>query len=251
MKLEKDKILNGLDKEDKMLIASLLDKYEKYLKTGKEITSNFLTDNEIELFNNRIKKYDIDYHIIEKIKDSDKKIIGFGNLEILKNYITIYHGISNKKIEHKDILGTLFSIGLTHYTIGDIYIDNNEFYLTNLTRLNRFLEDNFTEVKKSTIKLNIVDSIKINKKYLDLEISVNSLRIDSIISKLSNMSRNDSQDKIKNNDILINSKEINKSTILVKENDIISIRKVGKFKIGKIIGTTKKDKIILEVKKYM
>lgn len=251
MKIDRNKILNGLNKDDKILIASLIDKYEKYLKSGKEVTSNFLSSSEIDLFNNRLKKYNIDYHIIEKIEDSDKKIIGFGNEELLKNYITIYHGVSSNKIEHKDILGTLFSIGFTYNTIGDIYIDNNDFYLTNLTRLNKYLVENFTKVKNSTIKLNIIDSIKIEKKYLDLEISVNSLRIDSIISKLSNLSRNDSQDKIKNNDILINSKEINKSTTLIKEDDIISIRKVGKFKIGRIIGTTKKNKIILEVKKYM
>ena len=37
---------------------------------------------------------------------------------------------------------------------------------------------------------------------------------------------------------------------MVKENDIISIRKVGKFIIGKEEKRTKKDNIVLSIKKY-
>ena len=36
----------------------------------------------------------------------------------------------------------------------------------------------------------------------------------------------------------------------LKENDILSIRHVGKFKIGTKLGNTKKDNIILEINQY-
>ena len=37
----------------------------------------------------------------------------------------------------------------------------------------------------------------------------------------------------------------------LKENDAFSIKKVGKYKFGKIIKNTKKNKIIVEVCKYI
>ena len=88
------------------------------------------------------------------------------------------------------------------------------------------------------------------ERYQNIEIVVNSLRLDIIVSKLANISRSKALEKIRNHEIHLNFKEQNKSTYLLKKDDILSIRRVGKFKIGKVLNVTKKDKFILEIRKY-
>ena len=78
---------------------------------------------------------------------------------------------------------------------------------------------------------------------------VSSLRIDNIISKLASCSRNQALDMIKNKLVLLNYEEEIKAHTILKKDDIISIRRVGKFKIGEEKGYTKKNNLILEIYK--
>lgn len=251
MKIDKQKITNGLSKEDKIKISSLLDKYLIYQKTGKTAASSFLDPREIALFENRVKTNYIDYHIIEPFPECEKKLIWFGPKDEGFKEITIYYGTCSKKVKHREVLGSLFGLGLNPSTIGDIFITEEGFYLTNLTKLNSFLEENLIKVGNTKVKLEKRNEIILNRSiYQDMNILVSSMRLDVIISKLACTSRKMTQEILDHNYVLVNYQEENKGSYLLKNDDILSIRKVGKFKIGNIVASTKKNKIILEIKKY-
>ena len=251
MNLDKENIINGLDKLDKIKISNLLDKYLLYENKGITSYSNFLDLRELSIWENRVKKKNISYKIIEKFPNSEKKVIWFGPLDDGDNSITIFHGKCKEKIRHQDVLGSLFGIGLNINTIGDIVVEDNEFYFTNLNKLDSFIIENLTMIGNQKVELEKVNTVIFTKEHFsDIEIIVNSMRLDIIISKLANTSRNMSLDKLKNHEVFLNYREVSKPTLLLKENDILSIRRVGKFKIGMVLNTTKKDKIILEIKKY-
>ena len=82
------------------------------------------------------------------------------------------------------------------------------------------------------------------------EVIVGSMRLDIIVSKLGNFSRSISQDKITSGEVMVNYMISYKNILLLNEGDILSIRRVGKFKVGKIIASTKKEKYILEIFEY-
>lgn len=248
MKLDRENILNGLEKEDKIKISNLLDKYLLYKNKGISSTSNFLNPREVAIWENRVMNTDDDYKVISVFPDSEKKVICFGDSS---DEITIYLGKTSSKVRHKDILGSLFSLGLDYDTIGDIYVCDNYFYLVNLTRLNSFIENNLVKIGNNLVSLQKVKEIILDHDlYKRKELIVNSMRLDVIVSKLSNTSRSISLNKISNKEVLVNYKVMMKPILLLKENDILSIRRVGKFKIGKVIGSTKKDKYILEINEY-
>ena len=185
-------------------------------------------------------------------KDGMKNFLDEIKRKIEKKYsITIYHGICKYPVRHPEVLGSLFQIGLHTNTIGDIVVEDNEFYFTNLTRLNSFVEDNLVNIGKQKVTLNKIDIISLTKeRYQKITIVVNSMRLDTVISRLANISRNGALEKLKNKEIFVNFQEVMKPTYLLKEQDILSIRRVGKFKIGKILQETRKNKILLEIKKY-
>lgn len=241
-------IEKGLKKEDKMLLANVIDKYKCFRKTGKSTHSNFLNSEKLKLITNYLNHEKIPYSIYEPYPFLEKKIIYFGDYE---NFITFYK-VEISDIKHQQVLGTLFSLGLDDSLIGDIFIEDNCFYLTSLTRMNTFLENNLVMINNQIIKLNRVDEIILLKNHFEtFSILVSSMRLDNIISKITNKSRNQVNEIINDKKVLLNYQEIKSSSVILKENDILSIRKYGKYKIGKNLGYTKKDNIILEIIKYV
>lgn len=236
------------NKEDKMLLANVIDKYKIYQKNGKSICTNFLNSEKIKLVTQYLNNKKIPYSIYEPYPFLEKKIIYFGEYD---NFITFYK-VKMTNIKHSHVLGTLFSLGLDDSLIGDIFIEDGYFYYTNLTRMNNFIETNLVLINNEIITFEKVDEIILNKVHFEeLTILVSSMRIDNIVSKLTSKSRNQVNKMILEKLILLNYHELKNTNNLLKENDILSIRKYGKFKIGKKQGQTKKDNIILSIIKYV
>ena len=110
--------------------------------------------------------------------------------------------------------------------------------------------------KKQEKHLSDIEELDINYlkdyqvEYEKINIIVSSLRSDNLISKLIKTSRDIVKDMIKDKLIRINYELLNKSSYIIKENDIISIRKYGKYRFIGIIKETKKDNYLIEVNKY-
>ena len=168
-----DKIRN---KEDKLLVSKILDKYIKYTNTNISTYSNFLDVRQFDLVKNILTKLKIIYNTYKAFELSEKVIIYFGEYE---DYVTIYK-VRCRDIKHSDVLGTLFSLGYDIDTIGDIIVNEDEIYITNLTRLNYFIETNLYMIKNKRITLEKVDEIIITgERFIDMTMIVSSFRIDN------------------------------------------------------------------------
>ena len=247
MEINKGEILKRImDKEDKIIVSNILDKYIKYNKTNISTYTNFLDQRRLKLVEDTLKYLKIDYNIYINNDYLEKAIIYFGEYE---DFITIYQ--IDGKFEHKDILGTLFSLGLDYDLIGDIVVEENYAYFTSLTRLNDLIDNNFIMIKNKYIKPKKVNEMIITKdKFNNFNIIISSMRLDCIVSKLANLGRNDAVKYINDGFVLLNYKECKNIKKQVFEGDIISIRKVGKFKIRNEEKKTKKDNILLNISKY-
>ena len=121
--------------------------------------------------------------------------------------------------------------------------------------LAEYLEQNIkqlTRFSKSNVTLQKVEDIrKIEIKKEDIKIVIQSLRLDGIVAQLANTSRTKANEIIVQGRVFINYEEQYKTDKTVKENDVIVIRGKGKFEVNKIEGTTRKNKIILSIKKYI
>ena len=239
----------NLTKQEKILISNMIDKYEIYKKSGNSTYSNFLNSNELSLVISYLNHYHIPYSIYEPYSFLEKKIIYFGKYD---NFITFYQISASKALSHSQVLGSLFSIGFHENTIGDIFIEKGICYYTNLTKMNHYLEENLNSVGHQLVKLSKIEEISLEETHFELfTILVSSVRLDNVVSKITAQSRNQVNQMFLDKRILLNYGDIKNTSIPLKENDILSIRKVGKFRIGKQQGITKKENIILEVYKYI
>ena len=135
MILNKSEVLKNIrDKEDKVVVSNTIDKYIKYEKSGISTYTNFLDPRKLSLIESILKNQKIKYNVYKPNEFLEKSIIFFGDYE---DFITIFQ--IDGSFKHKDILGTLFSLGLDFDTIGDIIIEDDYAYITNLTRLNEVI----------------------------------------------------------------------------------------------------------------
>ena len=75
------------------------------------------------------------------------------------------------------------------------------------------------------------------------------MRLDCIVGELARCSRNDANKLLEAERVFVNFKEEIRPSKNVSEGDFITIRGKGRFKINKVVGTTKKGRISLEVEK--
>lgn len=157
------------------------------------------------------------------------------------------------KYIHQNYLGALMKLGLNREKIGDILVDENgadviikedilKFLVINLPELTRFQKSKIEEIRLEELRKAIIKKEKIM-------ITVSSMRVDNIVAELAKCSRNKANELLEQERVFVNYEVIIKATKQLKEDDKITIRGKGRFKINKKVGTTKKDRIILEVEK--
>ena len=230
MKLDVYKINNAVEK----------------IKMGKN--TQFLDIRELKIVTGKLKKNE--YNVYYPYKDSEKVMLYTGKVPKVKLF-KIY---TVENIRHQDILGSLFSLNIDSSYFGDIVLFNGYYYVFVSKDLALYLKDNLKMVGNKKVSLEEVDlSVLDNyeRKYEEKEIIVSSLRIDNIISGIINTSRKVALDKIKNKEVIVNYDVMNKNSYILKENDIFSIRRYGKYKFVGIVKSTKKNNFIVRYLKYI
>lgn len=200
---------------------------------------------------NRVKKElkNVKYNIYEPFIGATK-IILYNKMPNIK----IYEIISSNDLRHQDILGTLYSLNISDEMFGDVVIWNNRYFIIILSSIDNYIKSNLISIRNSKVDLIEKDPYYLKnykQEYEEFNIIVPSIRVDVIVSKIINSSRSNALEKIKNGDIYLNYELLTKPTYMLKENDIFSIRKYGKYKFNGIINETKKGNIIVNISKYV
>lgn len=216
------------------------------IKTGKN--TQFLDGRELKIVTGKLKKNE--YNVYYPYKDSEKVMLYTGKVPKVKLF-KIY---TVENIRHQDILGSLFALNIDSSYFGDIVLYNDYYYVFVSEDLALYIKDNLKMVGSKKVSLEEVDlSVLDNyeRNYEEQEIIVSSLRIDNIISGIINTSRKVALDKIKNKEVVVNYDVMNKNSYILKENDIFSIRRYGKYKFVGIVKSTKKNNFIVRYLKYI
>ena len=224
---------------------SLNNQVEKVLRGE---NSNFLNPIDTRHIVNILKKINYQYQVFYLYKESEKLILYKDKLDI-----TLLQIECNETLSHREILGSLFSLNLSEDVFGDIIIDNNKYYIVVLDKIKKYLLINMDKIGKKKIKLievNLEDVSNYKNKYKEINIQVSSLRVDAVISKIIPTSRKISNEYIDEQKVIVNYQVLKNKNYSLKENDIFSIRGIGKFKLisSKI---TKNDKYQIEINKYI
>ena len=253
---DKLKILDNINNiEVKKTINKFLDGLVSMEKNYKDIfVSNFFTPLEFKYVERILANIDLDFDIIFSDDDYERKfLIFYRDNYSLSEYLETLRFKDISGIEHRNILGSIIHLGINREKVGEIIKVNDYWYIYCLKPIGTFLFSNGLRFAGQDLKLEILNEnfIPSNfRKYEDERIIVSSLRLDCFVKELARTSREIAQKFIKSGNVNLNYDECKDFDKKINDNDIISIRKEGKFKVDSLDGLTKKNKYVVNIKRY-
>ncbi len=156
-------------------------------------------------------------------------------------------------LRHKDFLGSLMALGIKRETVGDILIEKGRAVIFVLDDIADYILSEVSKIGRTgvTVTVGFEKPLPQRNELKQFTETLASLRLDCVVSAVAGISRSSAVEKIDNGFVAINSVIVQKSTKIVSDGDIITVRGSGKFIIEASADRTKKDRIILKYKKYV
>lgn len=254
-----------MQNNDKLLISKIIDKIR--FSKNRITNSEFLNEYQISKIEKELRRTGITNYFFEGgYENAESKILvaypeTLGEDRAKENIKNILKAIKIElpneiygKLQHRDYLGTVMSFGLVRERIGEIIVHEDSAYIIVLEENASYLKSSFEYEKRfKKAKISIIDVNEIKTKPIEFEeivISVNSVRLDSIISEVIKTSRKIAQEFLEEEKISINYAVETKSTKTIKEKDILIIRGKGKYIVDEFMGKNKRGKEIIKIQKY-
>ena len=156
-------------------------------------------------------------------------------------------------LKHKDVLGSMMSLGIDRSKFGDIRVEEGSIQFVVATEVLDYVKANFVSIGKVKVHIEEVEDPSNYFKQLEEWVSenhtVSSLRLDTVLSSIFNVSRQKSASIIQSGKVKVNFSVKDQTSLELQELDLISVRGFGRIKLLLIEGRTKKDKIRLQIGK--
>lgn len=253
-----------MDKDEQILRRRLSDLANTAFNRGISIFSDFLNLNEQNIFFSM--KNDLPmtkYFAYGGFTDTERKILCFCGDDTIMSPEDVQFPIAcirvvplNKKfsdvLTHRDFLGAVMNLGIDRSKVGDILILENEGYLFCSLSISEFIVDQLVKVKHTMVSCSVIDKndFTYQPKYKEITGTVSSVRLDSILSVAFHSSRSSLTGLIAGGKVFVNSKEVLSNSYPLKENDIISVRGLGKFVFSGTSYQTKKGRYSVTILLY-
>lgn len=248
------------DDEAREAVKKIHDKALYVSKNHMTAATDFINPYIVEISIPVIKYYDIDYEIFPSYEKCERKVFILypqyceTDVSDFISGIRIKNKSKFKKLTHKDYLGALMSLGIERSRTGDIYVFDDYADILVHRDIADYIIYNLDKIGHSKIEAEIISLDRVEYKEEEheiLDIISSSMRLDNLVKHLAKTSREKAGDIIRSGRVKVNHIPEDKASTELKEGDLLSISKAGRFKIHKICGRTRSGKIVIEIKHYV
>ena len=239
--------LHGLSKEDEFLAGSIADKVQAASFKGRSSFTCFLSEGRAELAKKVAAAYSFDRYML---------FGGYGGDPDENAFPIFAYTVSYRRqdgLSHRDILGAMMGLGITRDSIGDILVSDDHAVMFLNETAAKMAEQQLAKIGRAGVKLEKgfdEDSLP-QRSFKDISGTVPSLRADCIIALAVRCSRTKAEQLITSGAVSVKGEELLSGAKKLSEGDTFTIRGSGKFILDKIGGNTKKDRIYIDLKKFV
>ena len=248
--------INDIELKNKMY--KVIDKANSCLKNYDIRTTEFLNPFEIKNAKDILNsETDLKYKVDGGYQNAERQLIYIfpyymeeDDIESNLKVIQIEGNFKFKSISHRDYLGALLNLGIKREKIGDIIIHDNFCQVVVSEDICDFIIINLEKVSKNKVKvkeITVKDIIESEQNFKEISFTVSSLRLDSVIGGVYNLSRSESLKLIKGEKLHVDYEKIISPSKEIKTNSLISVRGHGRA-IIEIGDMTKKGRIKIRAK---
>lgn len=157
----------------------------------------------------------------------------------------IHYASKFVSLQHRQVLGSLMSLGLKRSKFGDIRFYEEVVQFVCASENADYLRANFHEIGRAKVTLKEMSVEKLIPHVEDVQeivTTVSSLRLDVVCSAIYTISRQKIQPLITNGLVKVNWKTVDSVSFECREGDTLSVRGFGRSKLVSMEGKTKKDR---------
>jgi len=251
-----------MQKEELMLQKRLIELSKIAYQRGIVTFSDFLNLNELNILHT-IPKTELhgSYVTFGGYDYSERQMVAFLPDALCYDYeypisilkISPLQKKFSDKLSHRDYLGAILNLGIERCKIGDILVEEDYGVLFIHKSLEDFLIDELRRIKHTSVMASVEDTHDFcyvpNTK--EIKGSVSSLRLDSLLALAFSSSRSKLVAFIEGGKVFVNGKLITSNGYQIKENDIISVRGLGRFRYVDTMSQTKKGRYYVTIELYI
>ncbi|WP_164670370.1 RNA-binding protein [Virgibacillus doumboii] len=148
-------------------------------------------------------------------------------------------------LSHRDVMGAFLSLGIKRKKLGDIFVEDGLIQIVLADEIASYVLANLTSIKKAKVTFEEKPPLSFVKKesnWTESDQTVSSLRLDTVLKAIYNISRKEAAETITKRLVKVNYKIVDDGKFLLEEGDLLSLRGKGRSKLVRINGRTKKDK---------
>ena len=164
-------------------------------------------------------------------------------------------GSGFKNLTHRDFMGGILSLGIDRSVIGDIAVLNErEAIVFAMEKIVPYITSELKKIGRDGVvaeEIPLSTDFVIPRRFEESVMVLSSLRLDGVVKALTNKSREAAADLVREGMVELSYMNTADVSAEVREGDVVSVRGLGKFIIGKVSGTTRSGKLRVECKKYI
>ena len=250
------------EKEIQQLKNRFRDLAERSYSQGIYTFTAFLGLSEQEIFWQQERELQHAGYTLEGgCQDADRVVIRFGSemelgyqvpFPIACIHISPLQQKFADDLSHRDFLGALMNLGIDRSTLGDIKVGDREAYLFCLDSIAEYICKNLTQIRHTHVRCAVTENLADipQEEPETVNIQVQSLRIDAVLSKVYNMSREKSLELFRAGRVYVNGRLCGNNSRLLKVGETVNARGFGKCSLIGEPRETRKGKLAVEAAVY-
>lgn len=250
-----------MTKEETMLEKRLIELSKTAYHRDIVTFSDFLNLNELHILHSIPKNLlSSQYETFGGYEYAERQIAAFlpGALYYAVTYpiqvlrISPIHAKYAEELTHRDYLGAILNLGIDRSRVGDLAIQDGSCLVFCGDKIADFMAEQLTRVRHTVVmaeKLKLED-FSYKPGLQELSGTAASIRLDSILAIGFPMSRSKLTGYIEGGKVYVNGRLITSNGYHLKENDIISVRGMGRIIYGGILSETRKGRYFVRIYKY-
>ena len=158
-----------------------------------------------------------------------------------------------EELTHRDYLGAVMNLGIERCKLGDIIVEEGRALLFVKEEMAEYIAEHLTQIRHTSVATTFTAEFNSDYEpdYEELKGTVPSIRLDTVLSIAYPLSRSKQTALIEGARVFVNGKLVTSNGYRLKENDMISVRKMGRIAYMGILSETKKGRYMISVRKYI
>lgn len=160
---------------------------------------------------------------------------------------------SDKKLSHREYLGTVMSLGIDRRKIGDIAVSDGGAYIFASEDISGYIAA-IDKISRCGVKAEIVPPGECEiaePEFEMMSIVAASMRLDAVVASVLKLSRKNAADLITGGRCFVNHLETVRTDYGLNEGDLLSLRGFGRVEIVGAEGETRSGRLHIKIKKFI